>query len=217
MKSELANIIDHTCLKPDATSERIRSLCKEASENHFFAVCVPPVFVRSAGEFLAETSVQTCTVIGFPLGFNSTAVKCFEAETVLADGAGEIDMVINIGALKEGRFDYVEKEITMVAALLPEEVKLKVIIETALLSEEQKRNAVQIIMDTPAQFIKTSTGFAAGGATVEDVRFIKEIVGNNKKIKAAGGIRTRDLALRLVRAGASRLGCSNSLEIIKGE
>lgn len=214
--TDLAGLIDHTCLKPDTTSRQIEILCREALENNFFAVCIPPAFVRAARKHLGETAVRTCTVVGFPLGFNTTETKCFEARAAVEDGAQEIDMVINIGALKEGRHAYVEQEINMVSACIPENIVLKVIIETACLTGDQKKTAAQIILNTNAHFVKTSTGFASGGATVEDVTLLRNILGNAKKIKAAGGIRTPDQAYRLVQAGAARLGCSNSLKIIKG-
>lgn len=214
-KQEIARLIDHTYLKPDATSEHIERLCIEAMQHNFFSVCVPPALVSLARSCLKGTPVKTCTVIGFPLGFNSSDAKCFEAETAVRDGAQEVDMVINIGALRQGRYDYIEKEINTVAASIPENVVLKVIIETALLSENQKVSAAQIVLQSNAHFIKTSTGYAKGGATAEDVKLLKSILGDTKKIKASGGIRTLEQAKELVKAGASRLGCSSSLEIIK--
>ncbi|MGI6555147.1 MAG: deoxyribose-phosphate aldolase [Bacillota bacterium] len=215
-KQEIARLIDHTYLKPDAASGHIERLCLEGVQHNFFSVCVPPAFVRLARSCLEGTPVKTCTVIGFPLGFNTPAVKCFEAETAVRDGAQEVDMVINIGALHQGLYDYIEKEINLVAASIPEDVVLKVIIETALLSREQKRAAAQIVLQSDAHFIKTSTGYAKGGATLEDVKLLKSILGDTKKIKASGGIRTLDFAQQLVKAGASRLGCSSSVEIMEG-
>lgn len=214
-KEEIARFIDHTNLKAGVTSEQILRLCREAAEQNFFAVCVPPAFVRLAASQLTGTHVSICTVVGFPLGFNTTEAKCFESEAALKDGAQEIDMVINVGALRENRFDYVEKEIKMVSKSLAGDTVLKVIIETALLTRDQKITAAKIISDTPAHFVKTSTGYLSGGATVEDVLLLKSVLGETKKIKAAGGIRTRQFAQALILAGASRLGCSNSLEIIK--
>jgi len=214
-QKEIARFIDHTNLKAGVTSEQIIHLCREAAEHNFFAVCVPPAFVRLAAAQLAGSHVSICTVVGFPLGFNTTEAKRFEAEAALKDGAQEIDMVINVGALRESRFDYVEKEIKTVAKSLVGNAILKVIIETALLTREQKVNAAKIISDTPAHFVKTSTGYSSTGATVEDILLLKSVLGETKKIKAAGGIRTRQFAQELIWAGASRLGCSNSLEILK--
>ena len=161
-KQEIARLIDHTYLKPDATARHIERLCSEAVQHNFFSVCIPPAFVSLAHSCLKDTPVKTCTVIGFPLGFNTSAIKCFEAERAVRDGAQEVDMVINIGALHQGHHDYIEKEINMVAASIPEDVVLKVIIETALLSREQKA-AAQIVLQERRSFIKTSTGYAKAG------------------------------------------------------
>lgn len=214
-KTEIAGLIDHTYLKADATPQHITSLCIEAQEHGFYAVCLPPAFVRQAALQLKNSPVRIVTVVGFPLGFNTPEAKCFEAKKAVHDGADEIDMVINIGMLREGYTDYVEKEINMITDSLSEDIIVKVIIETAMLTEQQKTQAAKLIMNTGARFIKTSTGYASSGATVEDIRLLKYIVGNSKQIKASGGIHTLDFARELVRAGASRLGCSNSLEIVK--
>lgn len=213
-KTEIAGLIDHTYLKPDATPQKILTLCQEAHQHGFYAVCVPPAFVRQAAIRLEHSPVRVVTVVGFPLGFNSPETKCFEAQKAVQDGAHEIDLVINTGMLREGSLDYVKNEIDMVIGGLPSGVIVKTIIETGLLTERQKTWAAKLILDTKAQFIKTSTGYAPSGATVEDVRLLKYIVNNNMQIKAAGGIRTLEFAQQLARAGASRLGCSNSLEIL---
>lgn len=215
LKIQIAGLIDHTYLKPDATVERISSLCEEAEKHNFFAVCIPPAFVATAAKQLRESPVKVATVIGFPLGFNTAETKAFEAQKAIVDGADEIDMVINVGMLRDRCLEYIKTEISMVTEAVSKDTVVKVIIETALLTEQQKTWAAKVILNTDAHFIKTSTGYASGGATVEDIRLLKYIVGNNKQIKASGGIRTLDSALELVRAGAARLGCSNSLEIIK--
>ena len=214
-KTEIAGLIDHTYLKADTSPQRIASLCREAEGHGFYAVCIPPAFVRQAALQLEESHVRIATVVGFPLGFSTPETKAFEAKQAVQEGANEIDMVINIGMLQEGYLDYVKNEINLVIAPLPEDIIVKVIIETALLTEQQKTLAAKLIMDTKAHFIKTSTGYAPSGATIEDVRLLKYIVNNSKQIKASGGINTLEFAQQLVRAGASRLGCSNSLKIVK--
>lgn len=213
-KTEITKLIDHTYLKPDATRQKITEICRAADENGFFAVCIPPAFVRQAAAQLEQSPVRVVTVVGFPLGFSSPETKCFEAQKAVQDGAQEIDMVINIGMLQEGSLDYVKNEIDLVIDSLPSGIIVKVIIETPLLTERQKTWAAKLVLNTRAHFIKTATGYAPWGATVEDVRLLKYIVNNNKQIKASGGIRTLDFAQQLVRAGASRLGCSSSLDII---
>lgn len=215
LKMQIAGLIDHTYLKPGATVEKISSLCTEAENNGFFAVCIPPAFVATAKKQLQKSVVRVATVIGFPLGFNTPETKAFEARQAVMNGADEIDMVINVGMLQEGCLDYMKTEIDMVTESVAKDTIVKVIVETALLTEQQKTWAAKVILNTKAHFIKTSTGYASAGATVEDVRLFKYILGNNKQIKASGGIRTLDSALQLVQAGADRLGCSNSLEIIK--
>lgn len=214
-KSDIAHLIDHTFLRADATGEKITGLCREAQEYNFYAVCIPPAYVKHAFLELEQSPVRIATVVGFPLGFNTPEAKSYEAQKAVRDGADEIDMVINIGMLQQGHLEYTKQEIDLVTGSLPKETVVKVIIEAALLTEQQKTWAAKVILNTDAHFIKTSTGYAASGATVEDVRLLKYIVNNNKEIKAAGGIRTLDFARQLVRAGASRLGCSSSLEIVK--
>jgi len=214
-KSAIAGLVDHTYLKPDTTSSKIASLCREAVDNGFFAVCVPPAFVKEAAVQLQETPVRVVTVVGFPLGFNTPESKAFEAQIAVKNGADEVDMVINIGMLQEGFLDYIKNEIDLVTGSVNKDTVVKVIIETALLTEQKKIWAAKVILNTDAQFIKTSTGYASSGATVEDVRLLRYIVNDNKLVKASGGIRTLEFAQQLVRAGAARLGCSNSLEIVK--
>jgi len=214
-KEKLAGLIDHTYLKQDATWTKIKKTCDEAMGYGFHSVCIPPCFVTRAKKYLSKSSTKVCTVIGFPMGFATAEAKGFEAAKAVKDGADELDMVINIGALKEGRLDYVSKEISTVINNISSKTVLKVIIETALLDEREKIAAVKTIMNIGATFVKTSTGYASGGATVKDVKLIKSIVGNNLQIKAAGGIRNFSFAVELVNAGAARLGCSSSVSLMK--
>lgn len=214
LKHKLARMIDHTYLKPDCTTTKVEQLCKEAVQYGFHSVCIPPCFVKAAAALLDSHDTKVCTVIGFPLGFSAGETKLFEAEMAVKDGADELDMVINVGALKENDLDYIKKEIFNLAQGIPDRVLLKVIIETALLKKNEKIAAARTVMETPAAFVKTSTGFASSGATVKDVRLLKRICGSSLEIKAAGGIKDYDLAEALVYAGASRLGCSSSVNIM---
>lgn len=211
----LSPYIDHTLLKPDAKVDEIDQLCDEARQYGFASVCVLPAWVRRCAERLKESQVKVCTVVGFPLGGSVAKIKVKESSQAVEDGAQEIDMVINIGALKSGYFNQVREEIEGVVREVKGQALVKVIIETSLLTAEEKRTACQIILDAGAHFVKTSTGFSGGGATVEDVRFIKEIVGARAGIKASGGIRTYSAALAMIQAGATRLGTSSALAILK--
>ena len=211
----LAPYIDHTLLKPDATPAQIEQLCAEASEHSFAAVCVPPCYVRLATEKLQGSKVAVCTVIGFPLGYQLAKVKFFEAHQALTEGATGLDMVINIGALKAGHIEEVEEEIGQLAELCHlRGALLKVIIETALLSEDEIVLACQLCEEAGADFVKTSTGFASRGASVADIMLMRETLPGQIRIKAAGGIRTRTAALALIAAGADRIGSSNSLILL---
>ena len=211
----LAARIDHTRLRPDATEAQIAQLCQEAATYGFATVCVPPCYVAQATAQLAGTAVGICTVVGFPLGYATSSVKFKEAEVALYDGATELDMVINIGALKSGRADAVQAEILDLADLCHvHQALLKVIIETALLTEEEIVLACRLCVGGEADFVKTSTGFASRGASVADVELMRRSLPENMRIKAAGGIRTRAAALALVAAGADRLGSSNSVALI---
>ena len=212
---DLTGLIDHTCLHADAGKENILGLCHDAVNYGFYSVCVPPCWVSEAKKCLQGEKPLVVSVVGFPLGFSSTTVKVFEAENTLADGADELDMVINIGALKEKRTDYVGREIEAVLSILPNGAVLKVIIETALLNHREKISAVQTAVEAGAHFIKTSTGYGPSGALVEDIKLIRSIANGRAGIKAAGGIRTADQALALIQAGASRLGCSSSVKILR--
>jgi len=213
---EIAKLIDHTFLKPEGTEKDIRRLCEEAKQYGFASVCVNPYWVPLCAEMLAGTDVKVCTVIGFPLGATTTETKAFEAKKALEDGATEFDMVINIGALKSDRFEDVYRDIkAVVDAVAPHTVK--VIIETALLTDEEKVEACAIAKEAGAHFVKTSTGFAKGGATVEDVRLMKAVVGEEMEVKASGGVRDYKTALEMVKAGATRIGASAGVAIVQGK
>jgi deoxyribose-phosphate aldolase len=208
-------MIDHSLLKPDATKEEIRNLCEEGKKYGFVSVCVNPVWVSFCSDLLKGSSVRICTVSGFPLGANKPEVKAKEAETAIKEGAFEIDMVANIGALKSGDFRLVEEDIKAVRSAIGKEKILKVIIETAVLTNEEKIKATQIIMACGADFVKTSTGFGYPGATVEDVKLLKKVVGDKIRIKASGGIKDYETALKLIEAGASRIGTSSGVKIVE--
>jgi deoxyribose-phosphate aldolase len=214
--SELAPFIDHTLLKADATADEIETLCREAREHRFASVCVNPAWVRRASDLLSGAGVLVCSVIGFPLGASHPDAKAFEARRAIADGAGELDMVIQIGALKSHDHRLVERDIRGVVEAARCRAAVKVIIETALLTRDEKVAACTLAKAAGADFVKTSTGFAAAGATVEDVRLMREVVGQEMGVKAAGGIRDPETAMALVAAGATRIGASASVKIIKG-
>lgn len=214
----LAARIDHTLLKPDATREQIEKLCQEARDAGFASVCVPPHFVPIAAAALRASSVLVCTVIGFPLGYSTSAVKLAEATEALALGAAELDMVMNIAAFKSGEDAAVLHDIQQLAELChTHNAVLKVIIETALLSPDEIRRACDLCADAGTDFVKTSTGFASRGASVEDVRLMRDQLPGHIRIKAAGGIRTQVQALALVLAGADRLGASASVALLSPE
>lgn len=206
-------MIDHTILKPEANEGMVRDLCKEAMEYDFAAVCVNPYFVKLCKDLLIDSDVKVATVIGFPLGANTKEVKAFETKMAIEDGAEEIDMVINIGALKNKDFEIVGEDIKEVVKAADGKAIVKVIIETALLTEEEKVKACELSKEAGADFVKTSTGFSTGGATLEDVKLMKSIVGNDVEIKASGGIRDLETAREMIKAGASRLGTSSGVKI----
>ena len=210
---EYNKLIDHTLLKPDATPEQILQLCNEAKEYHFMSVCVNPHYVPLAASVLEGSDVKVCTVVGFPLGMNNTKTKLEETELCLKLGATEIDMVINIGMLKAGEDDYVQNEIHLLKQAVGNKI-LKVIIETCLLTDEEKVRVCKLAKEAGADFVKTSTGFSKGGATVEDVRLMRETVGPEMGVKASGGVRTHEDLLAMVAAGANRIGTSNGTKII---
>ncbi len=212
----LAKVIDHTLLKPAATRAQIETLCREAAEHGFCSVCVNPYWVALAAQLLKGTGVKTCTVIGFPLGANTTAVKVFEAKNALENGADELDMVINIGALKSKDYDTVLQDIRALRAL-GDNFVLKVIIETSELTDEEKVKACELAAEAKADFVKTSTGFAGGGATVHDVALMKKSIPAGMQVKASGGVRTREDAEAMLAAGATRLGASSGIKIVEGK
>ena len=215
---DLAKYIDHTLLKPEATAEDINKLCAEAREYSFASVCINPTWVQRAADSLRGTEVVTCTVIGFPLGANTTAIKAMEARRALRDGAREIDMVLNVGALKSGEYDLVREDIAKVAEAAHEVGGLcKVILETALLTDEEKVVASSLAKEAKADFVKTSTGFGSGGATVYDVALMRETVGPDMGVKASGGVRTLEDVEDMIAAGASRIGASAGVQIVSGD
>ena len=213
-REELASYIDHTLLKPEASREQIRAVCNEAKQYHFASVCVNSCWVPLIAEELKGSGVSVCCVIGFPLGASLSSVKAFEAREAVAAGAQEIDMVINIGAVKSGGWELVREDIAAVNAAKGT-AKLKVIIETCLLTDEEKVRVCQIAKEVGADFVKTSTGFSTGGATVHDVELMRKTVGPEMGVKASGGVRTLADALAMIEAGASRLGASAGVKIIE--
>ena len=212
----IAKYIDHTILNPDATIKDVEKICEEAKMHKFASVCVNLCFTKQVCEMLKGTGVDTTTVIGFPLGAVSTEVKIFETQQAIKNGADEIDMVINIGALKNGDYEYVKSEIKNIKDVCGDKI-LKVIIETALLCDNDKIKACELSVEAGADFVKTSTGFSRGGATVEDVELMKQTVGDKAKVKASGGVRDYDTTLSMIEAGAERIGASASVNIVTGE
>jgi deoxyribose-phosphate aldolase len=213
--NEIAAYIDHTLLAPDATEDQIEKLCNEAKSYNFASVCTNGTYTKLCHQLLEGSSVKVCTVVGFPLGASKSEVKIFETAQAVKDGAQEIDMVINIGLLKMGHHDQLLQEIKGVREA-SKGLPLKVIIETALLSDEEKREACHIAVKGGANFVKTSTGFSKGGATVEDVALMRQTVGFDIGVKAAGGVRSYSDAIEMIEAGASRLGTSSGVAIVKG-
>lgn len=213
-KAEIAGIIDHSLLKPTATSEDIRKLCDEARQFGFYSVCINPFFVSMAKELLSGSDVKITTVIGFPFGMTLPEAKAYEAAKAVSSGADELDIVMNIGMAKTGRWGIVKNDISDVISATKGRIR-KIIIEACYLNNAEKIKATEIVLESGAEFIKTSTGFGTGGATVEDIRLIKSIAGNACKIKAAGGIKTLSQVKDMISAGAERIGTSSSLDIIK--
>ncbi len=205
---------DHTILKADATEAQVAKICKEALENDFASVCVNQYYTKFVAEQLKDSDVKVCTVVGFPLGMSDTRVKAFETKAAIEDGAEEVDMVINVGALKDGKYDYVRNDIKTLKDVCGKEVLLKVIIETCLLTDEEKVKACELAKEAGADYVKTSTGFSTGGAKAEDVALMRKTVGEELGVKASGGIHTAEEAQAMIDAGASRLGTSATLAII---
>lgn len=213
-KREIAAMIDHTILKATATVEDIEGLCGQARQHHFASVCVNPCHVERAAKCLSGSEVKVCTVIGFPLGANSSLVKAFETENAIVNGAREVDMVINIAELKAGHDKIVEEDIRAVVDAA-QGTPVKVIIETCYLTDAEKKKACEAAANAGAQFVKTSTGFGTGGATVEDVRLMRMVIPAHMQIKASGGIRTYEDAVAMIEAGADRLGTSAGVAIVE--
>ncbi|MEK7017078.1 MULTISPECIES: deoxyribose-phosphate aldolase [Bacillus] len=210
----IAKLIDHTILKPNSTKEDVMKVIEEAKQYKFASVCINPTWVKLAAEELAGHGVDVCTVIGFPLGASTTETKAFETKDAIAKGATEVDMVINVGALKDGDNEFVEKDIYEVVQAAKGKALVKVIIETCLLTDEEKVRACELSVKAGADFVKTSTGFSTGGATAEDIALMRKTVGPNVGVKASGGVRTREDADKMVEAGASRVGASASVAIV---
>jgi len=217
VEPDIARMIDHTLLKPEATLQQIEKLCDEAKKFHFASVCINSSYVPFCAKLLKDTDVKVCTVIGFPLGATTTETKAFETERAIRDGAAEVDMVINVGRLKSGDYDYVEQDIFAVTSTARRlHVLSKVIIETGLLTDEEKIKSCILAKRAGADFVKTSTGFSKGGATVGDIALMRHVVGSAMGVKASGGVRTREDALQLVASGADRIGASASVAIAEG-
>ncbi len=217
MLEDIAKMIDHTILKPEATRAEIEKICAEAKSYKFASVCVNPTWVQTSYELLNGTEVKVCTVIGFPLGATTTETKAFETSNAIENGATEVDMVINIGALKDQKDEFVEQDIRSVVNAAKGKALVKVIIETSLLSEEEKIRACQLAVSAGADFVKTSTGFSTGGATIEDIRLMRETVGPTIGVKASGGVRDSVATHAVIAAGANRIGTSSGIAIVKGE
>ena len=215
MTQNYAAMIDHTLLKADATRDQIEKLCAEAKKYVFASVCVNPTWVKYSAELLAGTEVKVCTVIGFPLGASTSAVKAFETKDAIANGATEIDMVINIGALKNGEYDIVRDDIKAVVDAANGTL-VKVIIETCLLTDEEKVKACELSVEAGADFVKTSTGFSTGGATAEDIALMRKTVGPDLGVKASGGVRNLEDMKKMIENGATRIGASSGVAIMEG-
>ncbi|MDN3426859.1 deoxyribose-phosphate aldolase [Microbacterium sp. APC 3898] len=214
--TNIASYIDHTLLKPESTESQVIQLCKEAAEFKFASVCVNPTWVETAAAELAGTEVKVCTVIGFPLGASTPETKAFETTDAISKGAGEIDMVLNVGALKSGNTDHVKKDIEAVVNAAKGKAIVKVILETCLLTDEEKAAASRLSKEAGADFVKTSTGFSTGGATVEDVKLMRETVGSDLGVKASGGVRSLEDVQAMIEAGATRIGASSGVKIMQG-
>ncbi|WP_404322407.1 deoxyribose-phosphate aldolase [Cytobacillus firmus] len=216
MTNNVAKMIDHTLLKADATKDQIEKICAEAKEYNFASVCVNPTWVKLSSDLLIGTEVKVCTVIGFPLGASTPETKAFETKNAIENGATEVDMVINIGALKGGDNELVERDIRAVVDAAKGKALTKVIIETCLLTEEEKVRACELSVKAGADFVKTSTGFSTGGATAEDIALMRKTVGPDLGVKASGGVRSAEDAQKMIEAGATRIGASSGAAIVNG-
>ena len=212
----VAKYIDHTLLKPEVTDKEIAVLCEEAQEHGFFSVCIQPAWVKTAAEKLQESEVKVCTVIGFPHGATTSEVKAFETKDAISNGADEVDMVINIGQLKAGNLDYVRADIKSVVDAANKEALVKVIIESSLLNEDEIVTVSKLSKEAGADFVKTSTGFNGGGATVEAVALMRLTVGDDMGVKASGGVRSSEDAMKMIEVGATRIGASSGIAIVNG-
>ncbi|GEK90879.1 deoxyribose-phosphate aldolase [Alkalibacterium kapii] len=208
--------IDHTLLKPESTDMDVQKVCLDAKKYNFKSVCINPGWVKYTADLLKDSNVETCTVIGFPLGANTSKVKAFEAEQAVKEGATEVDMVINIGALKSEDYGLVYDDIKAVVSAVDNKALVKVIIETSLLNEHEKVRACEAAKRAGADFVKTSTGFSTGGATIEDVKLMRKTVGEEMGVKASGGVRSIEDAKAMIEAGATRIGTSNGVAIVEG-
>lgn len=217
MTQYIGSIIDHTLLKPETREEQIVKLCAEAKEYKFASVCVNPTWVKKSAELLSGSGIDVCTVVGFPLGATTPETKAFETKNAIANGATEIDMVLNIGALKDKNDELVEADMRAVVDASKGKALTKVILETGLLTEEEKVRACKIALKAGLDFVKTSTGFSKGTATLEDVALMRKVVGNKAGVKASGGVHSIDDAKAMIKAGASRIGASAGVQIVKGE
>jgi deoxyribose-phosphate aldolase len=216
LNTELAKMIDHTQLKPETQKEKIEHICKEAIEYKFASVCVNPYWVPLCYELLKDSEVVVCTVIGFPLGATTSEVKAYETRNAIENGAKEIDMVINVGALKDREFAFVQQDIEAVVTEAKGKAIVKVIIETSLLTDEEKVKACELSKQAGADFVKTSTGFSGGGATVSDIELMRKTVGPEMGVKASGGVRDGKTTDELIKAGATRIGASSGVAIVTG-
>jgi len=214
--NELSKFIDHTVLKAETSEKAVEKVCKEALEYKFASVCINPCNVKLASKLLEGSEVKVCTVIGFPLGANTSKVKAFETEDAIANGAHEVDMVINIGKLKDKDYDYIREDIKAVVNAAKGKALTKVIIETCLLTDEEKVKACELAKEAGADFVKTSTGFSTGGATPADIKLMRETVGPEMGVKASGGVRNIDDAEAVIKNGATRIGASSSIDIVEG-
>ncbi|WP_301108143.1 deoxyribose-phosphate aldolase [Sporosarcina sp.] len=216
MTNNYAAYIDHTLLKADATKQQVLELCEEAKKYSFASVCINPYWVHTAAEALKGTDVKVCTVIGFPLGASTTETKVFETKDAIANGAHEVDMVLNIGALHSGLLEHVQQDIEGVVQAAKDKALVKVILETSLLDDVQKRTASELAVLAGADFVKTSTGFSTGGATPEDVKLMRAVVGPEIGVKASGGVRSLEDVNKMIEAGATRIGASSGVAIMEG-
>ncbi|MFD2612726.1 deoxyribose-phosphate aldolase [Paenibacillus gansuensis] len=216
LTQSLSRYIDHTLLKPEATRADLEKLCKEALEHHFYSVCVNSQWVSLCAELLKGSDVSVCTVVGFPLGASTSETKAYEAAKAAEQGAAEVDMVLAVGSLISGDYDYVREDIRNVVQAVEGRAIVKVILETGLLNNEQKRMASKLSEEAGAHFIKTSTGFGKGGATVEDIRLMRSSVSDKVGVKASGGVRDLETAHAMIEAGANRLGTSSGVALVQG-